>query len=186
MEQPQGVEFELMKKRAEAVQTIVSEVGSMQEALDYAIALTKKQGGSSVAAPAMGKSANALKTLCSKNGLDLFTKDLREKIGTIHTGLTMAEWGIAETATLVVDSASEDLRIATMLSEIHVAILPKSRIVLNSAALEREMTQKFESGPGYLAFISGASRTADIERVLAIGVHGPQELHVLILEEDRS
>lgn len=184
MEQPQGIE--LFKQRARAVQTIVSEVGNMQEALDYAIELTRKQGGSSVAAPAMGKSANALKTLCKKNGLDLFTKDLREKIGAIHMGLTIAEWGIAETASLVVDSASEDLRIATMLSETHVAILPKSHIVSNSAAIEKELTRKFESGAGYLAFISGASRTADIERVLAIGVHGPQELHVLILEEDRS
>ena len=38
-------------------------------------------------------------------------------------------------------------------------------------------------GASYLSFISGASRTADIERGLALGVHGPLELHILILED---
>jgi L-lactate dehydrogenase complex protein LldG len=40
-----------------------------------------------------------------------------------------------------------------------------------------------EKEHGYLAFISGASRTADIERVLTIGVHGPREMQVIIVED---
>lgn len=183
MEQPECVE--LMKQRAAAVQTVVSEVGSMKEALDYAVDLTLKQGGSSVAAPGLGRDSAALASRCKKKGLECLKENLRDHVGKISTGLTVADWGIAETATLVVDSASEDLRIATMLSETHVAVLPKSRIVPDAAALEPELVRMMKA-PGYLAFISGASRTADIERVLTIGVHGPRELHVLILEEDKS
>ncbi len=176
--------LELMKQRASAVRTVVSEVRSMREVLDYVLDITRKQEGSSVAAPDFCRGSAALAALCEKNGLALLTENLRDHISKISTGLTMARWGIAETATLVVDSTSEDLRIATMLCETHVAVLPKSNIVPDATALQEEMIRMFEAAPRYLAFISGASRTADIERVLTIGVHGPQELHVLVLEAD--
>ncbi len=86
----------------------------------------------------------------------------------------------------MLDSRSEDLRLATMLAETHVAVLPVSRLRPDSLALEAEMRRLMDSPPSYLAFITGASRTADIERVLTIGVHGPQELHLLILEDQES
>jgi len=172
-------------ERARAVQTVVAEAGSLAAAFEYAADLTCKQGGQSVAAPGItGENLALLASICQTRSLVLLTENLREKIGQIGTGLTVADWGIAETATLVMDSQSEEIRIATMLSETHVAILPKSRIVPDAAAIREELTKMMKAAPGYLAFISGASRTADIERVLTIGVHGPQELHVLILEED--
>jgi L-lactate dehydrogenase complex protein LldG len=180
-------ESKRMKEKAEAVQTVVAGVDDIRQAFAYTVDLTKKQGGASIAAPGIGgKELTQLRTLCEKSGLKLLTENLREHVGQISTGFTKADWGISETATLVVDSSSEDLRIATMLSETHVALVKKSRIVPDTDALEKEITRLLAAPPRYLAFISGASRTADIERVLTIGVHGPQELHMLILEEKRS
>jgi L-lactate dehydrogenase complex protein LldG len=185
MEQQDNVT--LMKEKAAAVQTVVSQVLKLSEAFHYAIELTKKQGGSTIAAPGLEEHMRSeLRGLCGENGLTLLDGSLRDHLSSIHTGFTLADWGIAETATLVLDSSSEDLRIATMLSETHVAVLPRSRIQHDAMALETELLRLLKSAPRYLSFISGASRTADIERVLTIGVHGPKELHILILEDNPS
>ena len=173
------------REQALAVQTVFMEVNSFADAFEYTADLTRKQGGQNIAAPAItGKNRALLASICRTKDLALITGNLREKAGTIGTGLTVADWGIAETGTLVIDSKSEEIRIASMLSETHVALLPASRIVPDVAAIENELARKMKSAPCYLAFISGASRTADIERVLTIGAHGPKELHVLILRED--
>jgi L-lactate dehydrogenase complex protein LldG len=177
----------LFKERAEAVQTSVSEVTSLQQAFLYAIEVTRNQGGSTIAAPALQPQEHSqLAELCRQAEITLLTENMRDHVGKIQTGLTLGDWGVAETATLVLDSTSEDLRIATMLSETHVAVLPRSRIRSDAMELESELSESMKSAPRYLAFISGASRTADIERVLTIGVHGPQELHVLILDEESA
>jgi len=121
--------------------------------------------------------------LCGKAGIELLTENLRAQATRLHTGLTLADWGLAETGTLVLESSSEDRRLATMLTETHVAVLPVSRLQPEVGALEEELNRLMQSPPRYLAFITGASRTADIERVLTLGVHGPLELHLLLLKD---
>jgi L-lactate dehydrogenase complex protein LldG len=175
---------QMMKEKATAVQAFVSEVKDLSAAFRYAIDLTQKQGGTTLAAPGWDpQSQAALQAGCDQAGVQLLRENLRAHAAALHTGLTMADWGIAETGTLVLDSTSEDLRLATMLVETHVAVLPRSRIQPDSPALKPELDKLMQAPPRYLAFISGASRTADIERVLTLGVHGPLELHLLILKD---
>ncbi len=173
-----------MKEKAEAVQVVVSEVDDLAAACAYAIEVTQRQGGATLAAPGWEEASRAaLKEGCRRAGVELLQEGLREQAAAIHTGFTRADWGIADTGTLVLDSSSEDLRLATMLCDTHIAVLPRSRLVPTAAALEAEMNRLMESPPRYLAFITGASRTADIERVLTLGVHGPLELHLLLLKD---
>jgi len=182
MESPDLMKF--MKEKAKSVQAFVSDVKGFDEIVRYTTDLTKKQGGETVVATGLtSEEYGVLKVQCDDAGLRLLNPPFRKHANDIHTSLTAVDWGIAETGSLVLDSSSEDVRIATMLPETHVAILPASKIKPDSEALEEELNSILKADtPSYTAFITGASRTADIERVLAIGVHGPQELHILIME----
>jgi L-lactate dehydrogenase complex protein LldG len=177
-----------MQEKAEAVQAIVSKVVSIKDAFQYAVDLTKAQGGQTVAATGLAaRERDLLRKQCETADLMLLDFPLRPHAVKIHTALTPVDWGIAETGTLVLDSTSEDIRIATMLAETHIAFLPASRIKPDSVSVANELNAVLKTdAPVYYAFITGASRTADIERVLAVGVHGPKELHILIVEENNA
>lgn len=185
---PNPDQVKLMQEKAEAVQTIVSKIMRIEDAIQYTVNITKEQGGKNVVATGLAvKEQNLLKKQCETSGLTLLELPLRPHANEIHTSLTPVDWGIAETGTLVLDSTSEDVRIATMLADTHVAILPVSKIKPDSASIENELNAILKTDASlYYAFITGASRTADIERVLAIGVHGPLELHILIMEENKT
>ena len=93
-------------------------------------------------------------------------------------GVSTAQAAIAETGTLILDSACERHRLVSLVPPVHIAIINASAIVATLAdALTR--LQKKEISPA-ITFITGPSRTADIELTLAIGVHGPQELYVIV------
>ncbi len=176
-----------MREQAEAVQTVVRCVSGWTEVIRYALDLTVRQQGKTLCAAGLAEEVRAeLKAVSGGQGLSLLEPPYRNHLESIHTAVTGADWGIAETGTLVIDSTSEDLRIATMLSETHVAVLPAERIRADALDLLAEINAIQHHPPRYLAFISGASRTADIERVLSIGVHGPKELHILILEGNQE
>jgi L-lactate dehydrogenase complex protein LldG len=139
-----------------------------------------------VAAPNLDeREFQALAEKCDTAGnISLVRDDLRRYPGGIDMGVTLADYGIAETGTLVMDSDSEETRLATMLSEVHVAVLPESKIKPSALEMADELTDMLRDSGSYAAFITGASRTADIERVLSMGVHGPLELHIMLVEEE--
>ncbi|HKG80000.1 MAG TPA: lactate utilization protein, partial [Pyrinomonadaceae bacterium] len=88
---------------------------------------------------------------------------------------------IAETGTLVLDSSHERHRVASLVPPVHIAIVDASRICETLAEVLTLLRTKKAISPA-ITFITGPSRTADIELTLAIGVHGPQELYVIINE----
>lgn len=115
-------------------------------------------------------------------GFEIFREGLRDRLAGVDMALSIADLGIAETATCAVASSREEARIASMVCEIYVVVLPKDRIVASLDEAGPYLERCAANGAAYTAFISGPSRTADIERILALGVHGPLEMHVVLTE----
>ena len=95
-------------------------------------------------------------------------------------GITQLNWGLAETGSMAQDSTDVEQRLASALAWIHVAILPTTKIV---ADIPEFMTKMHPKDDKYITLITGASKTADIERVLAIGVHGPERLVIVCVDD---
>ena len=94
-------------------------------------------------------------------------------------GISTAQAAIAETGTLVLDSAHERHRLLSLVPPVHIAIVDASRIYATLSETLSLLQSGKELSPA-ITFITGPSRTADIELTLTIGVHGPQELYVII------
>jgi L-lactate dehydrogenase complex protein LldG len=104
----------------------------------------------------------------------------REELLAAELGLTQVQFAIAETGTLVLASPDEPHRLASLLPRVHVALLHERDIVPGLG----EALDKLASGILPVAtFITGPSRTGDIELTLVVGVHGPQELHVILVAD---
>ena len=96
-----------------------------------------------------------------------------------RVGVSEFDWAIADTGTLAQDATDPRRRLPSMLTETHVAVFPTSALVPDLATLFGKLDPRQTP---YLTFVTGPSLTADIERVLTIGVHGPQRLVVVAVD----
>lgn len=97
--------------------------------------------------------------------------------------ISFAEAGIAATGSILVQLSDPAERAATALATKHAVFLRSKTIVPTLRDLSTPLKAKLSGdGSTYFSITTGPSRTADIERVLTIGVHGPKELHILLLE----
>ena len=104
-------------------------------------------------------------------------------IAKAEIGLTGVEYAVAASGTIVVAASPAHPRTVSLLPPIHIAVVRQSQLLPDLATLAVHIQQDYLDGPpSGLALITGPSKTADIEQTLSIGVHGPGEVHVLLLE----
>jgi len=101
-------------------------------------------------------------------------------------GITGVDYALAETGSLVLLTGVGRARSVSLLPPVHIAFVKTSQIISGFddlfAALVRDQPSDAVNLGSAVTFITGPSRTADIELTLVVGVHGPQELHVVLLD----
>ncbi len=124
-----------------------------------------------------------LKETLKKEGLKLVTVKNKNRLAKADIGITEIDYAIADTGTLVLLTDRNQPRGVSLLPPIHLAIVRPENIVGNIRELFILLKDRIDrSGDikSCMTFITGPSRTADIELNLTLGVHGPKELFVII------
>ena len=96
-------------------------------------------------------------------------------------GITGAFCAIAETGTLMMVTGRDTPATMSLLPETHVAVVRKPRIVPGMEEAWRLLREELREPPRAVTFISGPSRTADIEQTVTLGAHGPYRVHIVIV-----
>ena len=121
--------------------------------------------------------SNPLQLLAYDRPIEEWKRELFDDVPASFTG-TLA--GIAATGTLVVHPTPAEPRLMSLVPPLHIALLNASQIYDNLYQAQQDWHKPM---PSNLLLISGPSKTADIEQVLAYGAHGPKDLIVLIVED---
>jgi L-lactate dehydrogenase complex protein LldG len=111
-------------------------------------------------------------------------EDNQDAIAEADMGLTGVRLAIAEHGTLMLAPEDDHGRLAALLPPHHVAVLAVSQLVGTLAEAIEHLAS--DSQPATITFVSGPSRTADIEQTLVIGIHGPALLDILLIEDTQE
>jgi L-lactate dehydrogenase complex protein LldG len=171
------------EKRFEESALIAGSFVFEADSIDSAAAYIGSKMSGKLILPDFESSVRAgLPGLLESKGIRLITNDFRRLGPEAEGGVTGANFAIAETGTVVIESTSEPIRLASSLPEKHFVLVDRRKIIeggMDSVPILREINNKISGN--FIAYITGPSRTADIERVLTIGVHGPRELHLILV-----
>ncbi len=181
--------------RAEALGVRIHRVAALDEVAAIAAALAEDGGPaafppprgdqwSAILAPSLDNTHPALRQFLTARGVPLVAVDTAHpttaSVG-IALGISAADYGIAETGSLIVADNFPD-RLVRMLAPKHIALLNLADLLPGLDQAGERLQQLAGTAAGrYISFITGPSRTADIEMSLTVGAHGPAELHIAII-----
>ena len=167
-----------------------------EDAIEYAVSLVKSLGVERVvrsdqpvfeALPLDSALANLGITVTPvTRGEDRSRESLREEMVAAGLGVTGADYAVAETGSVVILPRKGLSRLVSLVPPVHLAFVWPQDVVETLTDLFLLRRLEFHRNGGemgsYLNFITGPSRTADIESTLVVGVHGPREVHLVLLE----
>lgn len=160
-----------------------------------------KERPSHITAPALHKTKEEVAEILAKELnipvppeaeeiVNVAREKMREYFVKADIGISGANLAVAESGTIMIISNEGNARLVTTLPPVHIALLTTEKFVetLEQATTLAKTLTLASSGhklTSYVSFITGPSCTTDIEKELVIGVHGPKELHIIILDNER-
>lgn len=118
-----------------------------------------------------------------KAGITVHLDHIRLHAETDKGGVSEAQHGIAELGTIVQEGDNVDGRIISTMSECYVGIVKGSTIVPTYDDMF-DILSKMPEIPNFVGFVTGPSRTADIECVSTVGVHGPIKVYIIVVDDE--
>jgi len=116
-------------------------------------------------------------------GPQLADRLVQKGLADCDVSITGCEYLVARTGSIVMSSAQTSGRTTSVYAPIHICIAFMDQLVYDiKDALQRTKDKYGEDFPSLLTFATGPSRTADIEKTLVVGVHGPKEVYVFLVE----
>jgi L-lactate dehydrogenase complex protein LldG len=108
----------------------------------------------------------------------------QQQLTDCEASITTCEVLVARTGSMVLSSANESGRTASVYAPIHICIAYTNQLVYDVKEALQLLKDKYANElPSLISFATGPSRTADIEKTLVVGVHGPKEVYVFLLDE---
>jgi L-lactate dehydrogenase complex protein LldG len=170
--------------------------GTDDDAILFAEAFTKLQGKFAfcenetdlhVQLAALFQEKGWDKVYCKEQGFAAILEKLGikayEDLAACDVSVTGCEYLVARTGSIVLSSASESGRTASVYAPVHICIAYNRQLVFDLKDALFFLKEKYGSSlPSLVSFATGPSRTADIEKTLVTGVHGPKEVYCFLLE----
>ena len=114
--------------------------------------------------------------------------EIRRRLAETGLGITGADYAIAETGSVIILPRRGLSRLVSVVPPVHLAIVRPQDVLesLDDLFLLRRLEYHTNGGDmgSYLNFITGPSRTADIEQTIVVGVHGPRAVHLILMEQE--
>ncbi|MCG2614449.1 LUD domain-containing protein [Terrimonas sp. NA20] len=121
--------------------------------------------------------------LLNDAGISLNERLVKTDLANCDVSVTGCESLVARTGSIVMSSAQQSGRTTSVYAPVHICIAYSSQLVYDVKDALQLLKEKYGTAlPSQITFATGPSRTADIEKTLVVGVHGPKEVYVFFVE----
>jgi L-lactate dehydrogenase complex protein LldG len=124
-----------------------------------------------------------IKNILSKNNITFFSHE--KDFNKIEVGITTCEYLIARLGSIMVSSKQALSRKIIIYPPVHIVLAYTSQLVPDLKQALTGIKEKYNRFPSMISVITGPSRTADIEKTLVMGAHGPKELFVFLIDDSQ-